>query len=422
MNNTGFSKGDILVPNVECMSAWSVIACDQYTSQPQYWRDVENFVKTKPSTLNMMVPEIRFASDDLDQRICSVNRAMRTYLRRHMFYEVHDYIYSRRVLSNGKVRCGLVGVIDLEQYEFHPGSQTTVRATEGVIQSLIEPRLAIRDLTPLEVSHTMLLIDDRENTVFPSLEQELDQMQLLYSFDLMMGSGSISGYLVTPEQSERIDRALTALATPEEMQKKYGITDKGIFVYAVGDGNNSIATAKLHYDNLKRTLSPQKLRNHPARYTLSEIVNLHDDSFEFEPINRVLFGVDTANFLHQLSHVHRISYSPQEGQQYFDCVIGDETKRIWIADPSSNVVTGTVQNFIDHYIREFSGKVDYVHGENIVRQLAAQTDNVGILFPSIPKESLFETILIDGILPRKTFSMGTAADKRFYLECRKIKP
>ena len=422
MNNTGFSKGDILVPNVECMSAWSVIACDQYTSQPQYWRDVENFVKTKPSTLNMMVPEIRFASDDLDQRICSVNRAMRTYLRRHMFYEVHDYIYSRRVLSNGKVRCGLVGVIDLEQYEFHPGSQTTVRATEGVIQSLIEPRLAIRDLTPLEVSHTMLLIDDRENTVFASLEQELDQMQLLYSFDLMMGSGSISGYLVTPEQSERIDRALTALPTPEEMQKKYGITDKGIFVYAVGDGNNSIATAKLHYDNLKRTLSPQKLRNHPARYTLSEIVNLHDDSFEFEPINRVLFGVDTANFLHQLSHVHRISYSPQEGQQYFDCVIGDETKRIWIADPSSNVVTGTVQNFIDHYIREFSGKVDYVHGENIVRQLAAQTDNVGILFPSIPKESLFETILIDGILPRKTFSMGTAADKRFYLECRKIKP
>lgn len=422
MNNTGFSKGDILVPNVECMSAWSVIACDQYTSQPQYWRDVENFVKTKPSTPNMMVPEIRFASDDLDQRICSVNRAMRTYLRRHMFYEVHDYIYSRRVLSNGKVRCGLVGVIDLEQYEFHPGSQTTVRATEGVIQSLIEPRLAIRDLTPLEVSHTMLLIDDRENTVFASLEQELDQMQLLYSFDLMMGSGSISGYLVTPEQSERIDRALTALATPEEMQKKYGITDKGIFVYAVGDGNNSIATAKLHYDNLKRTLSPQKLRNHPARYTLSEIVNLHDDSFEFEPINRVLFGVDTANFLHQLSHVHRISYSPQEGQQYFDCVIGDETKRIWIADPSSNVVTGTVQNFIDHYIREFSGKVDYVHGENIVRQLAAQTDNVGILFPSIPKESLFETILIDGILPRKTFSMGTAADKRFYLECRKIKP
>ena len=422
VNNTGFSKGDILVPNVECMPAWSVIACDQYTSQPQYWHNVENFVKTKPSTLNMIVPEINFTREDLDQRICSVNRAMRTYLRRHMFYEVHDYIYTRRVLSSGKVRCGIVGVVDLEQYEFHPGSQTTVRATEGTIQSLIEPRLAIRDLTPIEVSHTMLLIDDRENAVFGPLEHQVEQMQPLYSFDLMMDSGSISGYLVTPEQSERIDSALSSLATMEQMEKKYGITDKGIFVYAVGDGNNSLATAKLHYENLKRTLTPQKLKNHPARYALTEIVNLNDHSFDFEPINRVLFGVDTANFLHQLSRTHHISYTPQEGQQYFDCVIGDESKRIWIADPSSNVVTGTVQNFIDHYIREFSGKVDYVHGENIVHQLAMQTDNVGILFPSIPKESLFETILIDGILPRKTFSMGTAADKRFYLECRRIKP
>ena len=184
----------------------------------------------------------------------------------------------------------------------------------------------------------------------------------------------------------------------------------------------SLATAKLHYDALKRTLSEQKLKNHPARYTLAEIVNLHDDSFDFEPINRVLFGVDTVNFLHQLGRHHHVSFTPQEGQQYFDCIIGDETKRIWIADPSSNVVTGTVQNFIDHYIQEFSGKVDYVHGENIVRQLAAQVDNIGILFPSIPKQSLFETVLIDGTLPRKTFSMGQASDKRFYLECRKIKP
>ena len=422
MNNTGFSKGDILVPNVENMTAWSVIACDQYTSQPQYWHEVADFVKTKPSTLNMIVPEINLNSEDLEQHIAAVNRAMRTYLRRHVFSEVHDYIYTRRVLHNGKIRHGLIGVIDLEQYEFHPGSKTTVRATEGVMQNRIEPRLTVRDLAPLEVSHTMLLVDDRENTVFSFLEEELDQMQPLYSFDLMKDSGSISGYLVTPQQSERIDQALTALATMEQMEKKYGITDKGIFLYAVGDGNNSLATAKLHYDALKRTLSEQKLKNHPARYTLAEIVNLHDDSFDFEPINRVLFGVDTVNFLHQLGRHHHVSFTPQAGQQYFDCIIGDETKRIWIADPSSNVVTGTVQNFIDHYIQEFSGKVDYVHGENIVRQLAAQVDNIGILFPSIPKQSLFETVLIDGTLPRKTFSMGQASDKRFYLECRKIKP
>ena len=422
MNNTGFSKGDILVPNVENMTAWSVIACDQYTSQPQYWHEVADFVKTRPSTLNMIVPEINLNSEDLDQHIGAVNRAMRTYLRRHVFFEVHDYIYTRRILHNGKVRHGLIGVVDLEQYEFHPGSKTTVRATEGVLQNRIEPRLMVRDLAPLEVSHTMLLVDDRQNTVFSFLEEEIDQMQLLYSFELMKDSGSISGYLVNEQQSQRIDQALTALATSEQMEEKYGISDKGIFLYAVGDGNNSLATAKLHYDSLKRTLPPQKLKNHPARYTLAEIVNLHDDSFDFEPINRVLFGVDTLNFLHQLSKVHTISYTPQEEQQYFDCIIGSETRRIWIADPSSNVVTGTVQNFIDHYIQEFSGKVDYVHGESIVRQLAAQVDNVGILFPSIPKQSLFETVLIDGTLPRKTFSMGQACDKRFYLECRKIKP
>ena len=203
MNNTGFSKGDILVPNVENMTAWSVIACDQYTSQPQYWHEVADFVKTKPSTLNMIVPEINLNSEDLEQHIAAVNRAMRTYLRRHVFSEVHDYIYTRRVLHNGKIRHGLIGVIDLEQYEFHPGSKTTVRATEGVMQNRIEPRLTVRDLAPLEVSHTMLLVDDRENTVFSFLEEELDQMQPLYSFDLMKDSGSISGYLVTAERTHR---------------------------------------------------------------------------------------------------------------------------------------------------------------------------------------------------------------------------
>ena len=174
MNSTGFSKGDILVPDVEDFTAWSVIACDQYTSQPQYWHEVETLVKTKPSTLNMIVPEINLNSEDLDQHIAAVNRAMRTYLRRHIFHEVHDYIYTRRTLSNGKVRHGLIGVVDLEQYEFHPGSKTTVRATEGVIHNRIEPRLTIREVAPLEVSHSMLLIDDRENTVFSFLEQELD--------------------------------------------------------------------------------------------------------------------------------------------------------------------------------------------------------------------------------------------------------
>ena len=422
MNNTGFSKGNILVPKAENMTAWSVIACDQYTSQPQYWREVEDFVQTKPSTFNMMVPEINLNSEDLDQHICAVNRAMRTYMRRRLFSEVNDYIYTRRTLSSGKVRHGIIGVVDLEKYDFAPGSQTNVRASEEIIKNRLEPRIAVRELAPIEVSHSMLLVDDRDNAVFSFLENQLDQMTPLYDFDLMKDSGRISGYLVTEEQSQRIDEALETLATSEAMQQKYGITDKGVFPYAVGDGNHSLASAKLYYENLKKTLSPQKLKNHPARYTMAEIVNLNDESLEFEPINRVVFGVDTVNFLHQLGISHKISFEPVPGHQYFDCVIGSDTRRIWITDPTSHVVTGTVQNFIDQYIQNFSGKVDYVHGEFIVRQLAAQTDNVGILFPSFPKHSLFETILIDGILPRKTFSMGNANDKRFYLECRKIKP
>lgn len=422
VNNTGFSKGNILVPKVDDMTTWSVIACDQYTSQPHYWHEVENFVQSKPSTFHMMVPEINLNSEDLDQHIYSVNRAMRTYLRRHLFYEVNDYIYTRRLLSNGKIRHGLIGVIDLEQFDYTPGSTTNVRASEEIIKNRLDARLAVRDLAPIELSHSMLLVDDRENNVFAFLEDELSQMTPLYDFPLMKNSGTISGYLVTPEQSARIDSALSELATPQAMQEKYGITDKGLFPYVVGDGHNSLASAKIYYENLKKTLSPQKLENHPARYTMAEIVNLNDSSLEFEPINRVVFGVDTVNFLHQLSLAHQISFDPLPDAQYFDCVIGNETRRIWIADPTSYVVTGTVQNFIDQYIHNFSGKVDYVHGEFIVQQLASQTDNVGILFPSFPKQSLFNTILADGILPRKTFSMGDANDKRFYLECRKIKP
>lgn len=419
MNTTGFSNGKVLVPQTEDMTAWSVIACDQFTSQPQYWKDVGSLVRTKPSTLNMMIPEGFLDTEDLDQRIAAVGRAMRTYIRRHVFQEYEDYIYTERTLSNGKVRHGIVGVIDLEKYDYQAGSTSPVRATEGTILGRIPPRLDIRENAPLEVSHILVLIDDRQNQVIQPLESQVDSMRKLYDFDLMKGSGSVKGYLVTPEQSAAIDKALETLASRSEFEKRYGITDKGLLVYAVGDGNHSLATAKQHYERLKRTLSKEKLENHPARYALAEIVNLNDDCLEFEPINRIVFGVDVQNFLRQLEKEYDISYTECEGQ-YFDCVINRETKRIWIKNPSSNVVTGTVQNFIDFYIKNFSGKVDYVHGSYIVTQLSMQNDNIGIIFPAIKKEELFPTVLLDGALPRKTFSMGQAEDKRFYLECRKI--
>ena len=372
MSKTGFTRGNFLIPKVSDMSAWSVIACDQFTSQPNYWQDVEDIVKNNPSTLNMIIPDVNLGSDDLDQRICALGRAMRTYLRRHILEEVSGYIYVERTLSTGKIRSGLVGLIDLEEYDYKEGRKTKVRATEKMILSRLPVRIEIRQSTPIEVSHIMMVMDDRCDDVLGPLRKETEKMTPLYHFELMKGSGELKGYLLTPQQADSIDQRLNKLADLEEFKNKYNVEDaqdQDVLVFAVGDGNHSLAAAKDYYENIKKSLSKEKAENHPARYAL---------------------------------------------------YIGGECQRVWIKNPSSNVVTGTVQNFIDTYIQEFSGKVDYVHGSSIVQQLAVLRDNVGIIFPAIGKEKLFETILIDGILPRKTFSMGSAEDKRFYLECRKL--
>lgn len=419
MNTSGFSNGTILVPNVADMTSWSVIASDQFTSQPQYWQEVAQLVQTRPSTLNLIIPECGSVTDDMDQRIASVGRAMRTYLRRHLFCEHNDYIYTQRTLQNGKVRRGLVGLVDLECFDPRPGSRSPIRSTEHVIPSTMEIRTQIRATAPLEVSHIQLLIDDPQGLVIEPLADEAGQMTPLYDFDLMKDSGHITGSLVTPEQSARIDRALQALGDRQRLLDQYGEAGENGFVFAIGDGNNSLCTAKLHWENLKQSLSAEKLKNHPARYALAEVINLHDPALEFGPINRILFGVDVPQFLRQMEKECDLSYTPCEGQT-FEYVVGGQVRRAWVRRPSSNVVTGTVQNFIDEYIQNFSGKVDYVHGNGIVCQLSMQKDNIGFLFPSIRKEELFPTVLLDGRLPRKTFSMGVAEDKRFYLECRRI--
>jgi len=419
MNNTGFSKGKILVPNVKDMTNWSVIACDQFSSQPEYWQEVEEQVKSDPSTFNMIVPDSRLYQPDLDQRVGALYRAMRTYVRRRMLIEVDDYIYVERVNSEGNVRSGLVGVVDLEEYDYHDNSLKKVRASERTT-NLVQYRRQFRENASLEVSHIMLLMDDREDSVMSILRNHTDEMEALYDFDLMKDSGSIRGWKVSAEQSAKIDAALEALGERKAFEEKYNMPDKETMIYAIGDGNMSLAAAKDHYENLKSTLSPEKMKNHPARYALCELVNLNDASLRFEPINRIVFGVDTQNFVRQLEKALKISYEPVEGCQQVDMYMQGTVRRMWIQKPSSNVVTGSIQNFIDTYVQEFSGKVDYVHGSGVVQRLSAIKDNVGFIFPAMGKETLFETILVDDILPRKTFSMGKAEDKRFYLECRKI--
>lgn len=424
MNNTGFGKGKILVPNVKDMTSWSVIACDQFSSQPEYWRDVEEQVKSNPSTLNMIIPDSNLWQPDLDQRVGALYRAMRTYLRRHMLVEVEDYIYVERVTHDGQVRSGIVGVVDLEEYDYHEDAGTKVRASERTT-NLVQYRRQFRENAPLEVSHIILLMDDREDAVMSALRGHTDEMKPLYDFELMKDGGSIRGWLVTAEQSDNIDATLEKLGERQLFEDKYNMPEKETMIYAVGDGNMSLAAAKAHYEALKATLSPEKMKNHPARYALCELVNLNDESLKFEPINRIVFGVDTQNFVRQLERSCKVSYEPckdENGQecQHVDMYLQGKVKHMWIQKPSSNMVTGTIQNFIDTYVQEFSGKVDYVHGNSIVQQLSSLKDNVGFIFPAMGKEVLFETILVDDILPRKTFSMGKAEDKRFYLECRKI--
>lgn len=264
MNNTGFGKGKILVPNVKDMTSWSVIACDQFSSQPEYWRDVEEQVKSNPSTLNMIIPDSNLWQPDLDQRVGALYRAMRTYLRRHMLVEVEDYIYVERVTHDGQVRSGIVGVVDLEEYDYHEDAGTKVRASERTT-NLVQYRRQFRENAPLEVSHIILLMDDREDAVMSALRGHTDEMKPLYDFELMKDGGSIRGWLVTAEQSENIDATLEKLGERQLFEDKYNMPEKETMIYAVGDGNMSLAAAKAHYEALKATLSPEKMKNHPAR-------------------------------------------------------------------------------------------------------------------------------------------------------------
>ena len=419
MSNCVFSKGEILLPKVGTdFTKWSVVACDQYTSEPEYWENVSKFVGSSPSTLHLTLPEIYLNGNDTPARIKKINATMDSYLTSGFFSAPKKkHLYIERTQRNGKTRKGIIGVVDLEEYDYSKGSQSKIRATEGTVLERIPPRVKVREHAPLELPHIMLLIDDIKKTVIEPLAQKKDSFEKAYDFRLMENSGSIIGYWVDDEESERIDRAISELGSYKEFAEKYGESEKGVLLFAVGDGNHSFATAKECWERLKKTLPSSELNSHPARFALTEIVNLHDDALEFEAIHRVVFGVDFADLKNELSHHYELSDS---AEQVFTLICGNSEERIGILNPSSNLTVGSVQNFIDSYLENYGGSVDYIHGEDVVRQLSTDGKNVGFLLPSIEKSTLFPTVIRDGALPRKAFSMGHAWDKRFYLESRKI--
>ena len=424
MEKTAFSPANILLPQDCGLTKWAVVACDQYTSQPEYWQRVDNYVGDAPSTLRLILPESKLESDNVDQEIQKINQTMEAYLAEERLRELEDVmILLERKLSSGKTRLGLIGKLDLEQYSYEKDSGTPLRATEGTVLSRIPPRMAVRRNAPIELPHIMVLVDDPDKKIIePLLKKESKkQMQMIYSATLMEKGGRVSGWLLSKEQAAKVQDQLTALGDPERFAQFYHAEGKPVLTYAMGDGNHSLATAKACWEELKPTLSPAERETHPARYALVELVNLHDDSLEFEPIHRVLFGVDPqkllADFLAAYPDAHE---GAGEGHQ-ITYVLPGKKGVITVPHPTAQLEVGTLQTFLDRYLEEHGGKIDYIHGEDVVEQLASQPDSIGFLLPPMGKDQLFPTVIFDGALPRKTFSMGEAHDKRFYLEARKIK-
>lgn len=416
--NRVFYPADILLPDFSRTDGtkWSVVACDQYTSDPAYWQAVDAFVGNAPSTLRLMLPEV-FLAESAD-RIPTIHAAMKRALAEILVSHPNAMIALERTQADGRVRRGIVGAVDLETYDYNKGSTSPVRATEGTVLERIPPRVAVRRGAPLELPHVMLLIDDPDRTVIEPLFPRAAAP--VYDFDLMRNGGHVRGSLLSAAEQNSVADALAALVTPEEMRKKYGSSSLAPLLFAVGDGNHSLASAKAYYEELKASLGDAAL-SHPARYALAEVVNVHDAALDFEPIYRVVFGADPADLLASFrAYVSRLNGNADA--QTIAALWNGKTENVSVPNPEKQLAVGTLQTFLDGYLAAHpSVTVDYIHGEDAVRSLvAANPSNVGFLFDGMQKSDLFRTVLYDGALPRKTFSMGHAHDKRFYLECRGI--
>ena len=391
-----FASADILIPKNN-HDKWAVIACDQFTSDHEYWNKTSGIVGDNPTALNIILPEIYLEDGDSEQRIKNINNKMNEYLSDEIFEIYPDsMIFVERKLPDGKTRYGIVGAVDLEAYDYNKGATSLIRATEGTVLDRIPPRVKIRKDAPIESPHIMVLIDDPLKTVIEPLKNA-DQ-KVVYDFDLMLGGGHIRGKLIGKENQDQIIKALDNLCGDETNP----------LLFAMGDGNHSLATAKECY-----TANPNPLN----RYALVEIVNVHDNSLEFEPIYRVLFNVDTADIV---GTAEILSKMQGDGHKY-RFITSDGEGEITLPATSALPV-GTLQNFIDEYIKANPQvKVDYIHGVDSVEKLAKEENTIGFVFNGMEKAELFPTVKQDGALPRKTFSMGEAVSKRYYMECRRIK-
>ena len=425
MNNQkktiGFESAEILLPDFDKTDGtkWAVVACDQYTSEPEYWKKAEEIVGDSPSTLSMILPEVYLSQTE--QRVPVINASMREIMKKHLIAHPDSMILLERTQSDGKVRKGLIGAVDLECYDYRKGSDSLIRATEGTVLERIPPRVAIRRDAPLELPHVMLLIDDDHHTVIEPLLEQCKDEKPLYDFALMLGGGQVRAHALNAKQQAFAKEALAELITPDAIKERYQNEDLAPLLFAVGDGNHSLASAKASYEEIKASIGEDAAKNHPARYALAEVVNLHDDALEFEPIYRVVFHCDPKDLLNALK-AYLASLSGDAAAQTMHCITTAREFDLTVSHPVQQLTVGTLQSFLDLYAKEHPEmEVDYIHGEDSLRSLIKDENTVGFLFDGMRKDELFRTVIYDGALPRKTFSMGHAPDKRYYLECRKIK-
>jgi uncharacterized protein (DUF1015 family) len=432
----GVQIPEILLPGKDVdLHKWAVIACDQFTSEPDYWDRVEKLAGDAPSTYHVILPEAWLNRPDRDERIAYAQARMQEYLDKGIFEPHKGFVLVERTVGN-EIQTGLVVALDLENYDYNKGSKSLVRATEGTILDRLPPRMQVRRGAPLELPHILVLYDDPNfNVLNPVLEQK-HALPLAYDFDLMEGSGHITGHYIEDEALlNGIIENIAGLISADAYREKYGEiedAETSPLLFAVGDGNHSLATAKAIWEELK----PAVGMDHPARYALVELVNLHDPSLQFEPIHRVMFHVGE-EFRQALLAYYEPNILEYPAATYEDmkAAVLDETREgqrvglitpnmyyvLRFEDPIHNLPVGTLQEFLDQYIQDHpEAEIDYVHGDDVLEKLGTEPGNMGFYLPAITKDNFFKSVIMDGSLPRKTFSMGHAEDKRFYLEARRI--
>jgi hypothetical protein len=439
INSIGLGVPSVLLPRPGIdLRKWAVIACDQFTSEPEYWRRVEEFVDGAPSTLNLIYPEVFLGEDDPGARIRRIRDSMSAYLKEGLFEEGRGLVYVERHLGR-KTRRGILACVDLERYDYNRGARTLIRATEGTILDRIPPRVRIREGAPLELPHIMVLIDDAEDTVIGPVLAARARLRPLYDFELMMDSGRLAGYRLGETDLESgVVKALEGLAEPAGFARKYGLEPGSpVLLFAMGDGNHSLATAKAIWEKAKSAAGGGAASCSPLRYALVEIVNLHDPTLVFEPIHRVLFDLAPDALFPALEQRFgsRLEFRAADnleamtrevqGQrglpQKFGLVSSSGYRVAAVSKPGYVLAVATLQEFLDGFLAEKKARaIDYVHGTEAVETIGRRPGNAGFFLPAMDKADLFRTVILDGALPRKTFSMGAAKDKRFYMEARRL--